>query len=141
MSPKIERLISLIFTTGRLVRERSRDKSELDLFSILRLETLHYVERGGTPSMREMAEHLCVTPPSATSLINELVKSRQLARIRDKRDRRIVRLALTPKGKRVMKTGFKRLTARMRKIFANLDDKEINSLIKILEKLSQTYRF
>jgi len=136
----IGQLVSMIFTTSRLIRERAKDREKIDPFSFLRLETLRYVAEKDNSSMKDVADYLCVTPPSATSLINSLVEAGQLERIYDKDDRRFVRLAVTQKGKTALASGFKKITTRMRKALNNLDAKERSDLITILEKLSQAYR-
>jgi len=139
MSTTLEKLVSMIFTTSRLIRERSGNQEKIDPFSILQLETLRYVDEKENPSMREIADYLCITAPSATSLINTLVKSKRLLRIHGKADRRLVRLAITPKGKEALVIGFKKITKRMQTILSNLDEKEKADLIMILGKLSQAY--
>ncbi len=136
---KIERLISLFFTTARLIHERIRGPERIDPFSFLRLETLRYVAEHENPSMKEIADYLCITPPSATSLIDRLVKARYLSRVFDKEDRRVVRLSITPSGKRTIKRGFKQITGHMKKVLDKLGNKEINDLSQILEKLSRLY--
>ena len=133
----IEQLISMIFTTSRLIRERAKNREKIDPFSFLQLETLRYVAEKGDPSMKNVADYLYITPPSATSLINSLVKTKQLERIHDKDDRRLVRLVITPKGKTALASGFKKITTRMRRLLSNLDAKEKDNLFKILEKLAR----
>src|SRR3989338_4657064 len=136
----IGQLISMVFATSRLIRERAKDREKIDPFSFLQLETLRYVAEKDNPSMKDIADYLCVTPPSATSLINGLAEAGQLERIHDKNDRRFVRLIVTPKGKTVLASGFKKITTRMQKILSNLNARERSDLFKILEKLSRAYQ-
>ena len=136
----IGQLISMIFTASRLIRERAKDREKIDPFSFLQLETLRYVVEKDNPSMKDIADYLCITPPSATSLINSLVKTKQLERIHDKDDRRFVRLVVTSKGKAALASGFKKITTRMRRVLSNLNAKERSDLFKILEKLSRAYQ-
>ncbi len=132
--------IALIFKTSRLVRERLRkEKKHPDLFSVLRLEALRYIEEKKSPLMKEVADYFCITPPSATSLINSLVKSGAIKRVRDKKDRRIVHLVITLKGRKKLKKGFGEINNNMKKILAQLKISEQKNLIKILEKLSKIY--
>jgi len=133
----IEQLISMIFAVSRLIRERAKYREKIDPFSFLQLETLRYVAEKDNHSMKDVADYLCITPPSATSLINSLVKTKQLERMHDPSDRRLVRLVITPKGKTALASGFKKITTRMRKVVSNLDAKERNDLFKILEKLGR----
>jgi DNA-binding MarR family transcriptional regulator len=136
----IGKLISMLFTTGRLIKERTGSQDGVDPFSYLRLETLRFISESGGVAMRDIAYHLRITPPSATSLINGLVKSGQLNRTQDKEDRRVVLLKITPKGEKILATEFKKITKRMEKIFSKLDEKEIKDFIRILEKLSEVYK-
>lgn len=136
----IEQLISMIFATSRLIRERVKDREKINPFSFLRLETLRYVTEKDNPSMKDIADYLCVAPPSATSLINSLVEARQIERSYDKNDRRFVRLIVTPKGKTALASGFKKITTKMRRALSNLNAKERSSLFKILENISRSYQ-
>ena len=136
----IGQLISMIFAVSRLIRERAKDREKIDPFSFLQLETLRYVAEKDNPSMKDVSDYLSITPPSATSLINSLVEARQLERVHDKDDRRFVRLVITPKGKTVLASGFKKITTRMRRVLSNLNAKERSDLFKILEKLARAYQ-
>ena len=136
----IDYVISLIFKTDRLIRRRLRkEKRRLDPFSVLRLEALRYIAEKKNPSMREVADYFCITPPSVTSLIDSLVKSKIVKRVYDKDDRRAIRLFITSKGREELKKGINRINNNMRKVLKQLNTKELKNLIKILEKLSKIY--
>ena len=136
----INHIISLIFKTSRLIREELRkEKKHPDLFSVLRLEALRYIAKKKSPLMKEVADYFCITPPSATSLINSLVKSGTLKRVYDKNDRRIVRLFITSKGRKKLKRDFDEINNNMKKILTQLNMNEQKNLISILEKLSKIY--
>ncbi|HEX7586508.1 MAG TPA: MarR family transcriptional regulator [Patescibacteria group bacterium] len=126
--------ISLMFSVNRIIKERGGSGSTKS-FSRLNLETLRYIKEK-QPLMKEVADYLCVTPPSATALINNLVEQNLVERVADKEDRRIVRLDITQHGKKELKDGIDELAGRMKKILSFLDDKEKENLIKILEKIS-----
>ena len=64
----IEQLISMIFAVSRLIRECAKDREKIDPFSFLRLETLRYVTEKDNPSMKDVADYLCVTPPSGLNM-------------------------------------------------------------------------
>lgn len=136
----VNKLISLFFTTSRIIREHAEGHDRVDPLSFLRLETLRFVAEKKSPTMRNIADYLCVTPSSATSLINGLVKDGELKRTEDETDRRIIRLTVTTKGEDRIKEGFKQVSSRMKNILTKLDEKEINAFIKILEKLAAIYK-
>ncbi|HHE76400.1 MAG TPA: MarR family transcriptional regulator [Candidatus Parcubacteria bacterium] len=136
----INRTISLIFKTSRLIRERLRkEKKRPDPFSVLRLEALRYIAEKKSPLMKEVADYFCITPPSATSLINPLVRSGMLKRVYDKNDRRIIHLFISSKGRKELKRGFDEINNNMKKFLTQLNMNELKSLIRILEKLSKIY--
>jgi len=136
----IDCVISLIFKADRLIRRRLRkEKGHHDPFSVLRLEVLRYIAKKKNPSMREVADYFCITPPSVTTLINSLVKSKVVKRVYDKDDRRAIRLFITLKGREELKKGINRINNNMRKVLRQLNTKELKGLIRILEKLSKIY--
>jgi len=133
---KIDRAISLIFSVSRMIKEKycsDRQKS----ISGVKLETLRYIKEN-KPLMKDIAEYLSITPPSATSLINHLVEAKLVERIRDKKDRRIVRMNITGFGEKKFTEGMTMVADRMKKVLSSLNDKEKENLIKILEKISKT---
>lgn len=134
-SRNINRAISLIFNFQRLAHERYGRK--INAFNFIRFKTLIFVDRHPDSPMRHIAEYLGVTPPSATSLVNNMVKEEYLKRVLDEKDRRIVRLAITPKGKKNLKNAFKNMAARIKKALSALNKTEIDNLAKIMEKLSR----
>jgi len=136
----IKQIISLFFTTSRLIYKQSKEKGRPDFFSFLQLEILSYVKENKEPLMKEVAGFFSITPPSATSLINRLVKLGILKRCFDKNDRRIIRLSLTSKGQKVLSKEFKKVSAQMRKTLMKLSSKERNNLVEIFQKLQKVYK-
>jgi MarR family 2-MHQ and catechol resistance regulon transcriptional repressor len=132
-------LIKLMFATGRIIRKRTEKKERPNPFSILQLETLAYIKEE-KPVMKEVADFLCITPPSATSLINKLVKAGMLERFFNKDDRRIVHLAITAKGEKMLRQEFNKVARHIRKILIKLNNQERKNLIRILEKLQRIYQ-
>ncbi len=125
-------LILLIFNTRRLIAERYRQASG---FSLLQLETLRYIAENENPTMKDVADYLAVTPPSATALIELLVKSGKIKRLSTKGDRRVVCLSLTIGGKKALAAGFKEKTARMRALLETLSADDRKNLARILKNL------
>ncbi len=136
----IEEIISLFFTTSRLIYKQSKGKNCHDFFSFLQLETLNYVKENKKPPMKEVAGFLSVAPSSATPLINRLVKLGMLKRCFDKNDRRFIRLSLTSKGQKVLSEEFKKASAQMRKTLMKLNNKEQKNLVEIFQKLQKSYK-
>ena len=134
MSDRVERIISLIFTTRRMLHEQKQSQKSKNCSS-LHLITLGIVQNK-SPLMKELADYLGITPPSATSLINKLVKDELVYRQADKIDRRIVRIVISKKGQLFLETHKKMMAEKMRSNLSRLSASEQQELEKILKKIS-----
>ncbi len=134
MSDRIERIISLIFTTRRMLHEQRQAHRGRNC-SFLHLITLSIVQNK-MPLMKELAEYLGITPPSATSLINKLAKDELVYRQVEQADRRIVRIVISKKGQNFLETHKKLVAEKMRLNLNRLSVGEQQQLEKILEKIS-----
>lgn len=132
----MEELISLVFTMGRLVRDKVHKKPDTGpCSSLLSFETLRYVEESGQPHMRDIARNFHVTPPAATLMIDGLVKGKLLKRILDPKDRRSVRVSLTPYGKKLLSRGTTKKVNELKKIFGVLTPAERIQFAAIIKKI------
>jgi DNA-binding MarR family transcriptional regulator len=130
--------VSLIFTVRNLTHEKIVQKNNKNA-SFLQLITLRFIEYK-KPTMKEVADYLTITAPSATSLINNLAKDELIKREEEKGDRRIVRIVITPKGERHLKKGMGSLSQKIRKNLEVLFRKEQEVLAKILGKLANNLK-
>ncbi len=129
-------LICSIFNAGQVLRERVREESNLTDCSFLHMHTLHYVEENGSANMKEIANFLHISPPSATSVVNSLVKRGFIIRIGDESDRRAIRLQITETGRKLLHDSFKRMTGIIEKHINQLSESEKESFLSILHKIS-----
>lgn len=139
MTDSTGKLTELIFEMHRLMRENLRHSSGFDLMKFLRLQALHFVAARKSPTMKNVSDYLCVTPPSATSFVNSLVKAGHLKRERDESDRRIVRLAVTAAGQRLIAKKSVFIRETINSVLDNLTESEKSSLIKIIGKITKIY--
>jgi MarR family transcriptional regulator, 2-MHQ and catechol-resistance regulon repressor len=134
-------LVSLMFVMGRFMREKMNKTITSGRFgSMLHFETLRYIKEEGKPLMRDVARHFRITPPAATLLIDGLVKEKFLTRIVDPKDRRAVRITLTPQGKKIIARGIMHRIKELKKIFAGLTASEQAQLTAILRKITNQNR-
>ena len=85
--------------------------------------------------MSELARLLSVTTSAATGIVERMVKARFLKRVRSPKDRRVIRLRITPKGKRTINTIFKQRQKMMIDIFRNFTPKERETHLKNMKKM------
>ena len=135
----IDHLIALMFATSRLIREHMKSPKHADSSTFLRMGTLHYISEKGRPTMREVSRFLCITPPSVTPLINGLIQLGMITRVPDDSDRRVIRLAITAKGKRTLEKVIKDMSLRLRQVLEKLGPSDIKHLTTIMQKLYKAY--
>ena len=87
------------------------------------IDTLLYIVKKGNPSMKEIADHLQITPPSATAIIETMQKKKLVTRVINEKDRRTIRVTLTSKAWNL----FKSLREHKYKIFTKLFSKLHNT--------------
>jgi len=135
MNKRIDRIISLIFTTRRMTHEQKEPHKGKNC-SFLHLIALKYVQEQ-KPLMKEIAGFLGVAPPSATSMVNTLIRSELVHRQAEAGDRRSVRIAITKKGEKFLEAHKKRMAEKMREKLGRLTATEQQQLEKILTKISK----
>ena len=115
---------------------RIRMWAEADLTtSQLRLMFRVREEPGATLS--SLAAHLRVSPPTASGLVDRLVRQGFLRREDDPRDRRYVRHYLSERGLAVITELEREGRALMNEILGRLSDGELDDLIRSLELLNE----
>ena len=97
-SPSTEEIFSLTFELGRVMRQACAAGS-ITPFSLAHIEALRFVSERKNPTMRDLADYLRVTAPSASALVDELAGKGYFLRREDKTDRRLVRVSLSAEGK------------------------------------------
>jgi len=131
---KIEELVSLLFNTPRTIREHTKAKNRLDVFSALRAETLRFIGQKN-PTMKELADYLHITAPSVTKLTDGLFGKGYIKKQSGIEDKRITRLLLTKKGERTIKDSTEQSVKKLGMVFSKLSQKDIDSFIAILKKI------
>ena len=137
MSTYIDHLMELIEAVGEQIRKRvcvfSHEESVLSIAQIRLLKTV-YVH--GPLSMAQIAQSLRITPASATSLVNRLVKQGWLTRIADENDRRKIYIQLSEKKQAHWRSHHQKERKRLAQYMSILNEKEQKQFIELLTKLS-----
>ena len=94
----------------RVVRAEMR-RQGAQVVSVPQFRALAFVERHPGASLAGVAEHLGVTAPTASTIVDRLVRRRLVGRVPDPAERRRVALTLTPAGGRL----FARLRSKARR--------------------------
>lgn len=101
---------------------------------------LHFIAKSKESSVKEIAEKMRVTSSAATQLSDALVKNGFLERKEDKDDRRAVSLTLSAEGKKKVLYMKERGMEKMKELFSPLSDAEMETYLKLNQKIADNLR-
>lgn len=135
LSQFAEEMIQLlpVFLKGML-RDR-KDVLTTGMISVPQFILLNLLSNSNKMKMNEIAGHLKVSLPAATGLVERLVVLDVLERSGDEKDRRVIYISLTQKGRQILKKVMETRKLAITEIFGNLTDEERTAYLHIIKKL------
>jgi long-chain acyl-CoA synthetase len=117
---------------ARLARQVEMGLSQVDL-SLPQYRILMFLDEGTTvPS--QLADHLAVSRPTITSVVDGLVARGLVERRHHDDDRRRVDHALTPAGRELLEAADRKVDARLKEIAGHLDeDAQVDEVLQGLD--------
>ncbi len=103
----------------RFIRKEMRRHSA-SLLSVPQFRALAFVDRNPGVSLFQVADHLGVTRPTASVIVDRLVRRGMLLRTQDPEERRRIVLRLTPRGARLLQQARKATRSWMAEVLAPL---------------------
>jgi DNA-binding MarR family transcriptional regulator len=86
-------------------------------------------------SVKQISEYLGITKSAVTQLLDPLVDKQLVTRENDPKDRRVVRLSLTPKGFSLLKKLNRLKFAGIRSALDNLNSAELSQMAALHQKM------
>lgn len=114
-----------------LIKSRLDQDITADQFFMLR-----YIERAGRCTATHLAETFEVNKSAITAMTNRLVEKGLLTRLGDPKDRRVVYLALSPKGVEWLKLAEEKIYQLLQSVISHFTPQEIRQVIQTYEKLA-----
>jgi DNA-binding MarR family transcriptional regulator len=118
----------------RHVRAEFRSHRTPDL-SVPQYRTLVFVNRNPGTALSPLAEHLGLTLPSTSKMVDHLVLRGYLNRQASQRDRRKITLQITPSGKSILEISYQATQNQLQNLFEKLSREEQESLLASLQIL------
>ncbi len=119
--------------TRRFAAARSPElRGELGLVTVHQLEVLHGLA-GGDITMSQLARRLDISESAATDLADRLVRQGLAERKADPRDRRVVVLALSEEGRRIIGRIERQRRKMAESILGALSDAQLGELLRLIE--------
>ena len=124
----------LLLFRRKIIESIKKDGLKHDL-TFSQMEILHFVGLAGKKTMKNIAEYLKITPPSATALIEEMEEKDLVKRIHDKKDHRVVFIVLSEKTKKLFVSICRRKESIFKNMISKLDQKDKKTLERIIKIL------
>lgn len=119
---------------SRLARTHSGGMPELTLPQI---NALMVVQDSGSLSLKQFAQELNVSAPSASGMAERLVEMDVLCREQSLEDRREVRLSLSRKGRKILETFESQFLANLVEVLERIGPKRAEQWCAIYEHIDQ----
>jgi MarR family transcriptional regulator for hemolysin len=103
--------------------------------SIPQFRTLAFIQRNPDSSLSNLAEHLGLTLPSASKLVDGLVKQKLVIRRESKTDRRQLTLELTQNGLSIVNSARVGAQANLAKKLSGLSDADLKTVSQAMQLL------
>jgi DNA-binding MarR family transcriptional regulator len=129
-----DEIILSFFNIFNVFKKRMRGLPNIDL-NVTEVGALHFVNKKGHTTMKDLSEFLEISPPSTTVLIDKMIKSNILKRSFSEDDRRNVILSFTSKGEEMFKKAKVEKIKILKEIFSCLNKKEHLELRLISQKM------
>lgn len=134
---KINEYLTAIFNNVLIIEESSLRSSRFSDVTIKEMHTIDVIgeKKGATPT--DLARALMVTLGTVTTSLNNLERKGYIERVRSTKDRRVVHLYLTKKGRLVYRLHQRFHRAMVRQITEGMDEVEFKAMKKGLLNLYQ----
>jgi DNA-binding MarR family transcriptional regulator len=118
----------------------ARREDEASGLSPARLSALSVLVFGGSKTIGELAAAEQVRPPTMSGIVDGLERDGLAKRAADRDDRRVVRVAASAKGKRVLQRARQRRIAALADRLSHLDAREVELVREAAELVDASLR-
>ena len=127
-APKIMQVIRLEMRRGHAAE-----------LSVPQFRALRFIQRNPDSSLSDLADHLGLTPPSVSKLVDGLVKKELIKRQEAIDDRRKLMLVLTQNGTSIINAARASAQAHLIKILGCLSNEELTAINTAMELLQPLF--
>jgi DNA-binding MarR family transcriptional regulator len=134
---KINEYLTAIFNNVLIIEESSLRSSRFSDVTIKEMHTIDVIGEKKDATPTDVARALMVTLGTVTTSLNNLERKGYIERVRSTKDRRVVHLYLTKKGRLVYRLHQRFHRAMVRQITEGMDEVEFKAMKKGLLNLYQ----
>ncbi|MGI5901505.1 MAG: MarR family winged helix-turn-helix transcriptional regulator [Desulfitobacteriia bacterium] len=100
-------------------------------------DALNIIYDKGQITMGQLCQEISSVCSTATDLVDKLEKAALVERVRDKKDRRIVRLKILPRGEKLVRSAREMRILELEAVLKTYQREEMINLISLLETLAE----
>lgn len=133
----VEEIEKSLRCIASILKKKGRDI--LSNYSITppQFDALLLLNESGNMTIGELSNKMYLACSTITDLIDRMEKNNLVKRVKDEKDRRLVRIQLLENGQRVIEAALAKRQEYLREVLKNFSDQEIVQLEKLLAKLQQ----
>ena len=99
--------------------------------TMIQAQALRFIKEHPDATVGELARQLHISMSSTAQLTDRLAKRSWISRSGDKKDRRVVRLALTSYGEQELNSFYEQMVEMMAEFYGNIPAKDVRELLRI----------
>lgn len=131
-------LLEVVPMLMKEIRSQMRSQGATDL-TIPQFRTLAFVNRNQGSPLCKVADHMGLTPPSASTLVDGLIKRGMMTREDQPDNRRRVKLVVTSRGSAIMETSRRGTMAYLAKKLSSVSAENREIIVKAMETLRSVF--
>jgi len=133
-----QQIVDVVPLVMRIIRNRLRERRAADI-SVPQFRALLYLNRNHGASLSDLADHIGLTPPSMSKLIDRLVVRKLVSRGACREDRRRISLSLTSQGRDELNAAYactqKFLIGKM----VCLSEEDLKTIFRVMQVLQSLF--
>ncbi len=133
-----QEILEVVPAVMRTIRAEMRRHRTADL-SVPQFRTLAFIDRKVDASLSDVAEHIGLTLPSMSKIVDGLVVRKLVTRRTHATDRRRLMLALTTRGQTALQTSREATRACLAKDLAGLTERQRETIAQAMEILRPVF--
>lgn len=132
-------LLELVPLIMRDIRCEMRSRRTAEL-AVPQFRTMIFVDQNKGASLSEAADHIGLTLPSMSKMVDNLTRSGLMTREEHPKDRRRVKLAITSRGLKILETSKKGTIKYLAEKLNGVSPKDLETIAKAVKAMQPIFR-
>lgn len=132
-------LLELVPLIMRDIRCEMRSRRTAEL-AVPQFRTMIFVDQNKGASLSEAADHIGLTLPSMSKMVDNLTRSGLMTREEHPKDRRRVKLAITSRGLKILETSKKGTIKYLAEKLNGVSPKDLETIAKAVKAMRPIFR-